>query len=205
MNSVRNLTLILRTGVSFVACVAGFCVRAADSSAGSAPEMHGVVYGVFDSKSGERTGRLRIERVFAENRLHGFLRVAWSPRVILEGITLELDRTAVWPAAGAQFLAALRSLDSRGGGELRRVRLVFAGSPHGEITAATARFRPDGALELTRAAASLSPLPPSPGQTLCLWLTGPDAGRITAPPLSLPPVAAPPPRLPPTDRPHLEK
>ncbi len=194
--SVSFLVAVL----AFGAGARGGTLRGAEPA--GAPEMKGVVYGVFDDKSGARTGRLRIERVFTENRLHGFLRVAWRPRVILQGVTLEFSREAAWPSAGAQIHAALRKLRVPDDGELRQVRLALTGAAHGELTAASVRLRADGVLELFHVSAiGLGPELTS-ARGVGLALTGENAGRLT-PLVEVPPT--PPSLLRQSDRPPLEQ
>lgn len=149
----------------------------------NAPGMRGLVHAFFDDRTGERNGRLRIESVEVEYRRQGFLRVAWRPLVVLAGVTLEVAEVADWPATGRQILDALQSAGGRDGWVLRNVRLRLAGNPHREIVAPTAAVRPDGGLEL-RSAVFLSGGETGQGgpQDLCLWLAGPQAGRLTPPP-----------------------
>lgn len=156
------------------------CVSAADPADASArPGMQGMVYRFFDDRTGANIGRLRIERVEMEYGRRGFLRVAWQPVVVLDGVTLEISSTAVWPAAGAPILDALR-VKARDGAVLRNVTLVLPSTPGTKITSSAGRLRGDGALELTDAVVFDAGSPPSGSTTLCFWLSGPQAGKWTA-------------------------
>ena len=144
-------------------------------------ETEGFKTGYF-TPAGERVARLLIDRVGLEYRSQGFLRVAWRPMVVLEGVTLEVsDPSAAWSAQGSEILRTMRTLGGRNEVVLRRVLIRVAGAP--EITASAARIRSDGGLELTLQ-------PGGPGQAAApprvqyFWLTGPQAGRLTetAPP-----------------------
>lgn len=148
----------------------------------NAPGMKGVVYGFFDDKTGARIGRLEIESVGVEYQRRGFLRVAWDPIVVLDGVTLEISAGATWPDAGMKIIDALRVTGRSGASVLRRVRLRIPGSPTPEITAATASLRTDGGLVLrdVTASASEGAAAESARGNLCLWLAGPRAGQLVA-------------------------
>lgn len=148
----------------------------------NAPGMRAVVYGFFDDQTGARIGRLQIEKVDVEYQRHGFLRVAWDPLVVLDGVTLEVGAGVAWPQAGAKIIEALRVTGRRDVCVLRNVRLRLAGLPAREITAATASLRPDGGLELVAATWLAGGAPASAGGAgnWCFWLAGPHAGQLTA-------------------------
>lgn len=149
---------------------------------GNAPGMKGVVYGFFDDKTGARIGRLEIESVGVEYQRRGFLRVAWDPIVVLEGVTLDISAGATWPGAGVKIVDALRVTGRSGASVLRRVRLRIPGSPTPEITAATASLRTDGGLvlrDVTAVASGGSAVEFAKGD-LCFWLAGARAGQLVA-------------------------
>ncbi len=141
-----------------------------------APGMQGAVYRFFDDKTGERTGELRIGRVDMEYRRQGFLRVAWRPLVVLAKVEFDFSATMAWPEQGSQIVRALEALGGRDELVLREVHVRLAGSPDRELTAATARLMPGGAIELADAVLTGSEATP-PG-TFRLSLTGPNAGRL---------------------------
>lgn len=135
------------------------------------PKAAGLVYGFFDDATGARNGRLRIEHVRMAYGRQGFLRVAWRPQAVLEGVNLEIAPTATWPAAGRQIADALRSQ-----GEIAELREITVQLPGGKaLHARSGRLRADGALELQEVEATAGSGPASPAH--CLWLAGPDAGR----------------------------
>jgi hypothetical protein len=144
-------------------------------------ETKGLRAGFFTS-AGERVARLSIDQVGLEYRTQGFLRVAWRPIVVLDGVTLEVaNPAATWPEQGLQILQAMRTLGGRSELILRRVKIRLTGAA--DIDATTARIRTDGGLELTMPAAEGRPDAGLP-HIQYFWLTGPQAGRLTqtAPP-----------------------
>ena len=149
---------------------------------GNAPGMKGVVYGFFDDKTGGRIGRLEIETVGVEYQHRGFLRVAWDPLVVLDGVTLEIGAGAVWPEAGAKIIDALRVTGRSGLSVMRRVHLRIAGTPVREITAATATLGPDGSLTLAGVTMPGSGAPDAgvSAGNFCFWLAGAQAGQLIA-------------------------
>jgi hypothetical protein len=138
--------------------------------------MRGVALGFFDGTTGNRVARLLLDRVTLEYRHQGFLRVAWRPLVMLDGVTLESSAVAAWPAQGPKVCQTLRELAGRDELVLRHVRVCLAGSPALEITAPSARLRADGCLELPAATVTGATAPATTVDG-CLWLTGPAAGR----------------------------
>lgn len=140
--------------------------------------MQGIVHGFFDGQTGEKLGRLRIDRVAVEARREGFLRIGLKPIVVLEGVTLEISAGATWPETGRQILAALQG-SARDGCILRNVTLRIAGTEARELSAPAGRLRAEGVLELSFAAVPPGSLPPPEGPaTMCYWLTGPQAGKL---------------------------
>ncbi len=156
------------------------------------PGMEGILHRFFDDRTGVAFGRLRIDRVGVESSRQGFMRVAWRPAVVLEGVTLEIGTEATWPDAGTPILNALHGA-GRDGCLLRGVRLQLAGSEPREILSPQGRLRADGALELADVTMTLGGAAPVSAGTVCFWLKGPEAGRCTtmAPPAS--PASGPPP------------
>lgn len=166
------------------------------------PGMEGILHRFFDDRTGVAFGRLRIDRVGVESSRQGFMRVAWRPTVVLEGVTLEIGTEATWPDAGTPILNALHGA-GREGCLLRGVRLQVAGAEPREIFSPMGRLRADGALELTDVTMTLGGAAPVSTGTVCFWLKGPEAGRCTTiarpaspangpPPLSAPSGAPPP-------------
>lgn len=154
-----------------------------------APDMHGVVFGIFDHERGTRTGRLKIDHIHAEYRRQGFMMVAWRPQVVLAGVELEAGADLVWPEQGTQIHRALLSLGGRDELVLRNVRLRLAGSPALELIAASARLGAGGVLELSEV--TFAGEPPGSGRAHGkLWLTGPNAGRLALPSLKVAATAA---------------
>ncbi len=162
--------------------------EARPASGANAPGMKAIVYGFFDDRTGARIGRLQIENVALEYQHRGFLRVAWDPLVVLDGVTLEIDAAAIWPDAGVKIVDALRVTGRQNASVLRHVRLRLGGARQSEITAESALLRKDGALELTGvelAAGSTAATLPASGR-MCFWLAGPRAGQLT----TVPPASA---------------
>ena len=151
---------------------------------GNAPGMKEVIHGFFDDKTGDKIGRLRIESVGVEYQKRGFLRVAWDPIVVLDGVTLEIAPGATWPEAGVKILDALHVTGRSGACVLRRVTLRLDGPAPRDIRAATASLRADGGLELTDAtsltAAGAGSAPEAGSKNFCFWLAGPQAGQLVA-------------------------
>jgi hypothetical protein len=144
--------------------------------------MKAIVYGFFDDKTGERIGRLQIDKVGVEYQHRGFLKVAWDPLIVLDGVTLEVSAGAVWPEAGAKIIDALRVTGRQNASVLRNVHLRLAGAPGREIAAAGATLRKDGGLELLGVNFTAGAAPaasPSVTGNLCFWLAGPRAGQLT--------------------------
>ena len=172
---------LLRFSIALVAQCAGLALLAAERAdpppSANTPGMREVVYGFFDDKTGERIGRLQIAKVDVEYQRHGFLRVAWDPLVVLDGVTLEIGAGVAWPQAGAKIIDALRVSGRREACVLRDVRLRLAGSPAREITAPTASLRADGGLQLP--AATLAAGAATEAGEFCFWLAGPQAGQLT--------------------------
>lgn len=135
-----------------------------------------MVCGFFDNTTGDRIGRLQIERVGLEYKRQGFLRVAWRPFVVLEGVTLDLAAGAFRSSAGVQITEALKGSNGEAA-ILRNVTLTLSQPRALRIAAATARLRTDGALELSDATVSEADLPPAGPSTVCFWLIGPEAGK----------------------------
>ena len=161
---------------------AGATEPTAAASGANAPGMKAIVYGFFDDKTGERIGRLQIDKVGIEYQHRGFLRVAWDPLVVLDGVTLEISAGAVWPEAGVKIIDALRVTGRQNASVLRNVHLRLAGAPGREITAAGAMLRKDGGLELlgVNLTAGAAPAEPTSAATnFCFWLAGPRAGQLT--------------------------
>jgi hypothetical protein len=177
---------LIRTLIALVLLFAGRVLLVAAEGAApvaqgaNAPGMRAVVYGFFDDQTGERIGRLQIGKVDVEYQRHGFLRVAWDPLVVLDGVTLEVSAGAVWPQAGVKIIDALRVTGRQNASVLRRVRLRLAGTPAREITAATASLRRDGGLELVGVTLSGGAAPDSGAGNFCFWLAGPHAGQLIA-------------------------
>ncbi len=171
----RALTGFARLGLMLV-IVACIPLRGAEPAATNRPGMEGVTYRFFDDRTGGDIGRLRIERVTMEYGRRGFLRVAWQPQVVLEGVTLEIVSGAPWPAAGTQILEALRA-GGREAGALHNLTLLPAGTSTPKIVAPVARLRADGAIECVAAAVSPAGGAASVSETGCFWLSGPLAGR----------------------------
>lgn len=143
----------------------------------NAPGMRGVVYGLFDDQTGARLARLKIEHVDLEYEHRGFLRVAWRPVVVLNGVTLDVSAGVAWPAAGAKIVDALQVAGRRKASVLRDVHIRLAGEPARELTAVTGNLRADGALELTGVKFSAGGSTESTGDR-CLWLAGSRAGQL---------------------------
>lgn len=152
--------------------------------------MEGVVHGFFDDLTGARIGRLRIEHVRLEYRRQGFLRVAWRPLVVLDGVSLEIKAGAVWPAAGAQIVRALQG-GNRDSSILRNVSVLLEGSSAQKITAPTARLRADHAIELSDAVVARDGQTLTEPGTVCFWLAGPQAGQWTRLPSAVASTATP--------------
>jgi hypothetical protein len=152
------------------------------ASGANAPGMKTIVYGFFDDHTGARIGRLQIDEVGVEYQHRGFLKVAWDPLVVLDGVTLEVSAGAVWPDAGVKIIDALRVTGRQNTSVLRNVRLRLAGTPAREIAAASATLRRDGGLELlgVNLTAGAEPVSPAPATgSYCFWLAGPRAGQLT--------------------------
>lgn len=158
--------------------------------AGNQPGMEGVVHGFFDDQTGARIGRLRIDHVRLEYRRQGFLRVAWRPLVVLDGVSLEIKAGTAWPAAGTQIIRALQG-GNRDSSVLRNVTVLLDGSPAQRITAPTARLRADHALELSDAVVVRDGQAFAEPGTVCFWLAGPQAGQWTRPPAAIASTTAP--------------
>jgi hypothetical protein len=162
--------------------LAGAAEPAVVASGANAPGMKAIVYGFFDDKTGDRIGRLQIDKVGVEYQHRGFLKVAWDPLVVLDGVTLEISGGAAWPEAGVKIIDALRVTGRQSASVLRNVHLRLPGAPGREIAAASATLRQDGGLELlgVNVPAGATPAaPPSGTGNLCFWLTGPHAGQLT--------------------------
>lgn len=140
--------------------------------------MSGALYRFFDDATGERTGELRIGRVDMEYRRQGFLRVAWRPLVVLAKVEFDFTATMAWPAQGSQIVHALETLGGRDELVLRDVRVRLAGERRRELTAATARLAPGGALVLFDAELSEGGEAATAPGTYRLELTGVNAGRL---------------------------
>lgn len=152
------------------------------ASLATAPGMRGLVFGIFDERSGQRIGRLRVDRADVEYGRQGFLHVAWRPLVVLSGVFLEAGEISDWGPAGAQIIDALKVAGRRESFVMRdlRLQLRLADGTRQEIAAGEAALRADGAIELRGAklkAGSESGAVES--GALCLWLAGPEAGRLT--------------------------
>jgi len=147
---------------------------------GNTPGMRGVVYGLFEDQTGGRIGRVQIDKVDVEYEHRGFLRVAWRPLVVLEGVTLDISAAAAWPGAGAKIIDALRVTGRTHAPVLRNVRVRLAGQSACEITAPKASLRADGGLELIGTRWLAGQAPGNAAGDFCFWLAGPLAGQLTA-------------------------
>lgn len=173
-----RLALLLTLGGGRLIAAPGEAMPVA--SGANAPGMKAIVYGFFDDKTGERIGRLQIEKVGVEYQRRGFLRVAWDPLVVLDGVTLEIGAGATWPEAGNKIIDALRVTGRQNSSVLRHVRLRLAGATPREIVAETATLRKDGGLELVGVENADGAGRPATTETLCFWLAGPRGGEVTS-------------------------
>lgn len=168
-------------GCLLILGVGDVAVRA--ETAGEAPAMRprlsrtdgpsNVVYGLFDAQSGERVARLKIGRVLLDYGKQGMFRVAWKPRVLLQGVELDILDTTAWPAASGQLAGILDDLAGRGVVMMRAVRIRGLPGQAAEVTAASADYRTHQALQLHEVA-----LGGQGSAGAWLALSGPEAGSL---------------------------
>lgn len=175
---IMSLGVVILVGLAGADLCAAEPTAATPTKVAGAPGMQGAVYRFFDDNTGERTGELRIGRVDMEYRRQGFLRVAWRPLVVLEKVDFDFTAAMAWPVQGSQIVRALEKLGGRDELVLRDVRVHLAGETDRELTAATARLAPGGALVLAEATLSEGGAAATPSGTYRLELTGANAGRL---------------------------
>lgn len=167
-------------GLVVILLLAALGIGRAAEPAGAAsglPEARQVAFNLFEDGSGRRVGRIQVARIGLEYRKQGFLRVAWRPATVLEGVTLDLRAAEDLPAQGAQVARALRALGRREDFSLRDVCILLGGPSAVRIDAASARLQPDGVLVLSRATVAGTTDAPA---EIGLWLAGPHAGQWRA-------------------------
>ena len=152
-------------------------------------ELNGIVVGYFDLASERRVARLELEHISLAYRHQGFLRVAWRPQVVMDGVTLEVVDAAAWPGQAAEVCRTLRELGGSDELILHRVCIRLAGEPGCVITAGSARLNAAGGLLLVDAFSSEAGAPPVSAGNQMFWLGGPDAGRLQPVP-AVPPSSA---------------